>query len=67
MFYDKRPIFDSEIQIKAMAFVEIQQMFDMSNSSQFKKKNWLILQTTSKIFYQLSPCTLHACCILSSL
>lgn len=38
MFYDKRPIFDSEIQIKAMAFVEIQQMFDMSNSSQFKKK-----------------------------
>lgn len=44
---------DSEIQIKAMSFVEIQQMFDMSNSSQFKNQQkdfLLILQTASKIF-----------------
>lgn len=29
---------DSEIQIKAMSFVEIPQMFDISNSSQFKNQ-----------------------------
>lgn len=36
MFHDKRPIFDSEIQIKAMSFVEIQRKFDMFNSSEFE-------------------------------